>query len=123
MPGGNYIVNGIGWEGGERVPVVEPSAQEETLPGSKGVEVEPFLDALLTAAKDSTEVGERVVFLAYMLSQLKESPGVATGPKSLRELGLWLGCSHVTAGARLNTFKAGFADDFQRSLNTARKGI
>jgi hypothetical protein len=122
MPIDFYIVDGIGWEGGERVPVVEPAAQGEEAHRPEGVEVEPFLDALLTAAKDSTEVGERVVFLAYLLSKQGGS-GVATGPKSLRELGLWLGCSHVAAATRLNTFKAGFAEELQHSLNTKRPVI
>ena len=54
--------------------------------------------------------------LAYLLGQFGEGP--ATAPKSLRELGRLLGCSHVTAGARLNTFRAGFAEDLQRLLNT-----
>ena len=119
MTGKPYIVNGVGWEGGERVRVVEPAAQEEAeRPNARGIEVEPFLDALMTAAKDTTEIGERVVLLAYLLGQFGEGPGVATAPKSLRELGRLLGCSHVTAGARLNTFRAGFAEDLQRLLNT-----
>ena len=75
------------------------------------LDLEPILDALLTGVRDTKEVGERVVFLAYLLDN------VAGRPKSLRELAVWLGTSHVTARTRLNTFKAEIARELAPLLN------
>lgn len=81
----------------------DDSGQEPTGP----FDPEKFIDAMLTGAASAAKVGEHAVMLAYLLKQA--GADIPSGPRSLRELAAWLGVSHVTAAARLTTFKAGFA--------------
>ena len=103
-------------DAGRPVPVTEPAVYDEPQEAGDGLDLEPILDLFLLAAPDARRVGERVVFLSYLM------PRVAGGPKSLRELASWLGCSHVTARQRLNRFKADFARDLRPCLNRRRVG-
>jgi hypothetical protein len=55
--------------------------------------------SLVLRAGNIADIGARSAMLGFLV----ESPNA---PTSLRELGRVLGCSHVTASARLNRFKA-----------------
>jgi hypothetical protein len=101
---------------GTPVPVAEPTVYDGPAEAGDGLDLEPVLDLFLLAARDARQVGERVVFLSYLM------PQVAGGPKSLRELATWLGCSHVAARVRLNRFKADFASELSPRLNRPRIG-
>lgn len=67
------------------------------------------LDVVLTAATPA-EVGQRTILFCYLLR-------LPAAPQNLRELGAALGCSHVTAGARLNRLCA------QLRRNLAKNGF
>jgi hypothetical protein len=96
---------------GERVPIVRPADDDgdgdgET-PGTdrRGIDVEQLIDALLSGNADATRIGERAVLLAYLM------PRCTYRPRSLRELGARLGCSHVAARDKLNRVKAEFVKE------------
>lgn len=105
---------GSGFESGELIATTAPGSYggEAVAPVASDVfDAGELLEILLLGARDAEAVGCRAVFLAFVL----KSP---RGPQSLRELGSWLDCSHVTAMARLNAFKSDFAREFQHRLTT-----
>jgi len=57
---------GFGFEDGELVPIVEEQITTDEAPR---FDVEQLLDALITGAKNTTEVGQRAVILAFLLKR------------------------------------------------------
>ena len=105
-----YFENSDDGEPGHPVPVVFPIYGDEPQPDA-GLELEPVLDMLLCGCRSTQAIGERALCLAFLMERC------AGRPRTLRELGAFMGCSHVAARARLNRFKASFAEDFARMLN------
>ncbi len=105
-----YFENSDEGEPGHPVPVVFPEVYDEPQPDA-GLEIEPVLDMLLCGCHSTQAIGERALCLAFLMQ------GCVGRPRTLRELGAFMGCSHVAARARLNRFKASFAEDFARMLN------
>ena len=86
-----------------------PSFEEEAPEG--GVDVEQVLDLLMSCKVSTARIGERAVLLSYLM------PRCISRPKTLRELGSRLGCSHVAARDKLTKLKREFAEelaDFSR---------
>ncbi len=59
--------------------------------------IAPLVDSLLSGARDTGEVGARVVLLAYHMK-------LPCAPGSLRNLGGMLRCSHTAANNKLTRF-------------------
>lgn len=96
----------LGFEGnGERVPVAWPADHDEEPQDVGGVEIEQVLDLLMVGTVDARRIGERAVMLSYLM------PRCLNRPKTLRELGCRLGCSHVAARARLTKLRREFAKE------------
>jgi hypothetical protein len=97
---------------GELVPIVPPEIYNEPLANDAfRIDAGQFLNVLLLFSKDArsktdlSKISEMVVLLGYTAK-------CHDGPKSLREAGKWLGCSHVAASNRLNKLKAKFSREF-----------
>ncbi len=77
-------------------------------PSESGPAFEPerLLDLLLAGCRDAAEAGERVAVMAYLMS------GCHHRPRSHRELGQFLGCSHTAAADKVARVKAIFAEEF-----------
>ena len=93
MPGGNYIADGIGWEGGERVRVVEP-ADEEAPATNDGL-----LRVLILGTPDAATFYRRGLCIGYIL----KVPGY---PATTEDLGVALGISRQAAEKWLRRFEA-----------------
>jgi hypothetical protein len=111
-PKKHYLQDGDAFgfsEDGDRVPVVRPDVDDDSeTPGTErsGMDVEQLIDALISGNADTVHIGERAVMLSFLM------PRCAYRPKSLRELGARLGCSHVAARDKLNRLKTEFAREF-----------
>jgi hypothetical protein len=102
---------------GRPVLVTEPAVYDEPqADGPGGLDLEPILDLFITGARNPREVGERVAILAFLM------PRVNSRAKSLRELGAFLGCSHVAARSRLNRLRRILASELSDRLNSTRIG-
>jgi hypothetical protein len=81
---------------GRPVPVTLPAVYDAAdTPEAAGLDAAVLLDAVLLGTTGPAEVGERVILLSFCLPQIQ------TAPKSFRELGARLGCSHETARRKL----------------------
>jgi hypothetical protein len=94
---------------GRPVPIVLPEVYNEP-PANDAARIDAgqLLNALLIIGKNDgskpelAKIGEMVLLLGYETKS-------EYGAKNLRELGNWLGCSHVAARDKLNRLKAVFA--------------
>ncbi len=107
---------GSGWENGELIATTAPGTyggeQPDEVFGGPVFDVGQLLEILMLGARDADAVGERAVLLSFLLKD-------ARGPTSLRQLGLWLDCNHVTAKKRLTTFQADFVEQIRGLLASA----
>jgi|GEM_PF-1846536 hypothetical protein len=96
------------YEDGELVPFVGHASDEELPPDdSSGAMVTPqFIDSMMRGANSLDEIGARLVLTSF------GQPKCLYRPKSLRELALWLNCSHPTAKKLFTTFLTEIARDF-----------
>jgi hypothetical protein len=109
---------GFAFEAGQRVPIVEPeifSTHEPPEDSSRQADprrilsAEFLLSVIVTKAIAQKGTGEETALL------LAFDCKCAGAPKTSRELGTLLGCSHVAALARLTRLKAEFAREFGKS--------
>jgi hypothetical protein len=116
MPGASSIQHkasvkneaGFAFEDGERVPITEAEIHTDDPPADgrpSGLTIEQFANVILIGNPSLAKIGERFLLWAY-----KAQLG-AFAPKTLRELGGRLGCSHVAAGDRLNRLQAEIAGE------------
>ena len=84
-------------EAGRQCAVDWPQ-DDEPEPPQSAPSLSGVLSILLTATNSSAEIGNRALFLGYVM----RTPGA---PRTLRELGARMGISHVMAAKRLTRFK------------------
>lgn len=106
---------------GELIAVVEAD-HDDAEPASiraQGEIVYRLLSALIVGASDVRHIGERAILMAAAF-RFPFAPA-----RTSRELGEWLGCSHVTASKKLATLSKDFPaiiESFERSLTNAGLG-
>jgi hypothetical protein len=89
----------FGFENDGRVPITGPDIFPDDPPDADTpASAAKLLDSLLLGTSDLSKIGARVVILAYCDRRCQRRP------KSFRELGDWLGCSHTAARQKVSTF-------------------
>jgi hypothetical protein len=110
----------LAFESGKPVPTAEPEIyfdedppeQPEAAEARGGMTLIQFIDSAMRGAATLEEVGARVVLASFIQKDCLYRP------KSLRELAVWMDCSHPTASKKLTTFLAENIGDNSDSLTT-----
>jgi hypothetical protein len=99
---------------GRGVPAIKPDIYFDDPPSAASdFDIEPFIDFLILGCKTPRDIGEKVLFLAFLMR------GVARRPDSYTALGAWMNVSGTTAKARLEAFKPIFIGEIQSLLEKA----
>jgi hypothetical protein len=93
---------------GERVSITEPELfRDDLLEPAPKLDPVQLLSLLIIGSHSPTEIGSRALLLAFDCR-------CDGAPRNYRELGVALGCSHVTARARLTRLKADLFAEFAK---------
>ena len=109
----------LSFESGRPVPITEPEIyfddppeQPEAAEERGGMTLVQFIDSVMKGRPSLEEIGASVVLISFIKKDCLYRP------KSLRELAVWLDCSHPTASRKFTTFLAENIGENHDSLTT-----